>query len=72
MAISANPTSMNNLSHTFIARNVKPVTTQYLDDFEDIRVRLFTRDELLGLLRRGEIMQSLMVAPLWRFFTEER
>lgn len=72
MAISANPTSMNNLSHTFIARNVKPVTTQHLDDFEDIRVRLFTRDELLGLLQRGEIMQSLMVAPLWRFFTEER
>lgn len=73
MALSANPTSMNNLSRTFIARNVKPVTTQqHLDDSEDIRVHLFSREELVQLLRRGEIMQSLMVAPLWRYFAEGR
>ena len=70
MAISANPTSMNNLSHTFIARGVERISGQHLDDSEDISVHLFTREELLDLLKRGEMMQSLMVAPLWRFFYE--
>ena len=72
MVLSANPTSMNNLSHTFIARNVKLVSTQHLEDSEDIRVHLFSREELMQLLQHGEIMQSLMVAPLWRYFAEEK
>ena len=69
-ALSANPTSMNNLNHTFLAKGVEKVATQHLDETEDISVHLFTKDELINLLRRDEMKQSLMVAPLWRYIAE--
>lgn len=66
--LSANPTSMNNLNHTFIARGVTLQAEQHLDASEDISVELYTRQEILGLLERGEIKQALMAAPLWHHF----
>lgn len=68
--LSANPTSMNNLNHTFIAKGVKKVASQHLDETEDIAVHLFSLDELVDLLRRDEMKQALMVAPLWRYLAE--
>ena len=68
--LSANPTSMNNLNHTFIAKGVKKVASQHLDETEDITVYLFSLEELVGLLRRDEMKQALMVAPLWRYLAE--
>lgn len=68
--LSANPTSMNNLNHTFIAKGVKKVASQHLDETEDITVHLFSLEELVSLLRRDEMKQALMVAPLWRYLAE--
>lgn len=68
--LSANPTSMNNLNHTFIAKGVKKVSSQHLDETEEITVHLFTKEELVDLLRRDEMKQALMVAPLWRYLAE--
>ena len=61
-ALSANPTSMNNLNHTFIAKGVEKVSSQHLDETEEITVHLFTLQELIDLLRRDELKQSLMGA----------
>lgn len=72
MSLSANPTSMNNISYTFIARNVEAISNQELDEGEDLSVHLLSREQLMQLLQNGEIMQSLMVAPLWRFFAENK
>lgn len=71
-ALSANPTSMNNLNHTFIAKGVKRVSSQHLDETEDITVHLFSLEELVDLLRRDEMKQALMVAPLWRYLAENQ
>lgn len=68
--LSANPTSMNNLNHTFVAKGVRKVSSQHLDETEDISVHLFSLEELLALLRRDEMKQALMVAPLWRYLAE--
>lgn len=65
---SANPTSMNNLCTTFIARGVKLRDNQKLDPSEDISIELYSRDEVLDMLRHNEIKQSLMAAPLWHYF----
>lgn len=70
MELSANASTCNNLTHCFVATGVEQVASQHLDRTEDIRVELFDRDEVLGMLRRGEIWQSLMAAPLWRYFAE--
>lgn len=69
-ALSANPTSMNNLNHTFVAKGVRWASLQHLDETEDISVHLFSLKELVGLLRRDEMKQALMVAPLWRYLAE--
>lgn len=69
--LSANPTTMTNLSTTFIARGVSLQSGQQLDPSEDISVELYTRREVLDMLRRNEIKQALMAAPLWHFFFNE-
>lgn len=70
MELSSNASTCTNLTHCFVATGVEPLSTQHLDAGEDIEVRLFTRDEVFAMLRRGEIWQSLMAAPLWRYFAE--
>ena len=71
MQISANASTHTNITHCFIARGVELAGNQHLDRGEDIEVRLFTRGEVLEMLRNGEIWQSLMAAPLWKYFALE-
>lgn len=66
--ISGNATSANNISHSFLARGVKPVGRQKLDPGEDITCTLHTEDEIKEMLLRGDIVQSLEAAPLWQYF----
>lgn len=68
MTISANPGTHTNLTHCFLATDVELMTGQHLDKGEDVEVRIFTREEVLGMLQRGEVWQSLMAAPLWKYF----
>ncbi len=70
MQLSANPTSMNNLSHSFLALGVERLRDQHLDETEDIEVHLFSPEEVKKMLMRGEFVQALMVAPLLKYFAE--
>lgn len=44
------------------------MTTQHLDDTEDIAVKLLTASEIKAMLLNNELKQALMAAPLWKFF----
>ncbi len=68
MVISGNPSTTNNLTHCYLAVGVKPISTQHLDRTEDIEVHLLTPDEVFRLLEDDKIKQSLMAAPLWKYF----
>ncbi len=68
MVLSANASTHTNLTHCFLATGVERKDIQHLDKGEDVEVRFFSRSEVLGMLRRGEIWQSLMAAPLWKYF----
>ena len=70
MCISANPTSMTNMTHCFVATGVQKVSDQHLDATEELEVHLLSQDEVQALLRNNEMIQSLMIAPLLRFFME--
>ena len=70
MTVSANTSTMTNLTHCFLATGVERIGEQQLDATEDIRVHLFSRDEVRELLRTDRIRQALMAAPLWRYFAE--
>ena len=66
--LSSNSATTNNLTHCFLARGVKRVGSQHFDPGEDIQCGLYTEDEVRGMLRRDEIVQSLIAAPLWKYF----
>ena len=70
MQLSANATSMTNLTHCFLAMGVERVADQSLDPTECLTVHLLTFDEVKDLLRQGGIRQALMAAPLWKYMAE--
>ncbi len=72
MTISGNASTMTNLCHCFLARDVIPVSEQHLEPTEDISVHLLTVDEVRSLLVGDKIRQALMAAPLWKYFAEKR
>lgn len=68
MTIGQNPSTCSNWTHCFLATGVKKLQEQHLDRTEDIDVMLLTRDEVLEMMRSGQLKQALMLAPLWQYF----
>ena len=68
MTISANPSTTTNLTYCYLATNVELMSTQQLEETEDITVHLLTEKEVKALLVNDEIRQALMAAPLWNYF----
>ena len=66
--ISGNPSTTNNLTYCFLAEDVEHLGSQHLDATESIEPLLLSRDELMHLMMSDEMKQSLMLAPLWRYF----
>ncbi len=69
MVLSANPSTTNNLTYTFLARNVVRMKEPELDATEHLTCHLFSCKEVRRMLEEGEFIQSLMAAPLWKFFS---
>ncbi len=72
MTLSPNPTNHNNLSYTFLATGVEKVHEQHQEPTEDIHVDVMDPEQVLEMLRDGEIIQALHAAPLWRYFAEHK
>lgn len=72
MTIAPNPGAMNNLTHCFLAVGVEKVAGQSLDATEELTVHLMSKDEVRRLLDNNQICQSLMVAPLYKYFIENK
>lgn len=70
MQLSANSSTMTNLTHCFLAEGVEKVADQHLDATEDIEVYLFPQEKVKELLLQGAFMQALMVAPLFKYFAK--
>ncbi len=70
MVMSPNPTSNTNLSYSFLARGVRKISNQNLDATEDLSVHFLSREEVKALLDSGEIIQAMMLAPLWKYFSQ--
>lgn len=64
------PATHTNLTYTFLATGVSPLSMQHLEASEDIRIHLFTFEEVRRLLEENCIPQALMAAPLWRYVAE--
>lgn len=66
--ICGNPSVTNNLTYCYLAKGVELTDGQHLDPTERIEVLTMERDELLDLMMSDDMKQSLMLAPLWRYF----
>lgn len=66
--LSQNPSATTNLTYSFLATDVELLSEQHLDETEDIAVKLLTEDEVRQLLLNDSLKQSLMAAPLWKYF----
>ena len=66
--LSQNPSATTNLTYCFVATNVRKTGNQQLDETEDVEITYLTEDELRRMLLNDEMRQSLMVAPLWKYF----
>lgn len=71
MTISGNASTTNNVTHCFVAQGVRLEGHRHLDSTEDLDVVLMTKDEVYRLLLEDKVKQSLMAAPLWRWFATE-
>ena len=69
MTICPNPGACTNRSHTFVATGVEKLSDQHLEDSEDIKVELKSREEVLRMLHNDEFHQAMMAAPLWKYFS---
>ena len=63
-----NPAFQTNSMYCYLALDAELVTTQNLDDGEDIEVHLIPLDELFAMTKRGEFPHALQVAALFQAF----
>ena len=69
MEITPNPSSMSNFTHCFLATGVEKVGEPHLDATEELEVYLLEEEEVKSLLKNNELIQSLMIAPLLKYFS---
>lgn len=66
--LSQNPSTTTNLTYCYVARGARRIGEQSLDATEDIAVKILSADELKAMMMADEVKQSLMAAPLWKYF----
>ena len=71
MRLSPNPSTMTNWTCCFVATGVEQVAEQHFDEHECLTVHLLEREQVFALLKDNRIIQSLMAAPLWRYFAQD-
>lgn len=72
METCQNPGTCNNITHTFLATNVEHKGSQHFDANEDLDVYLLTQEQVFDILSRDLIKQSMMSAPLWKYFYQKK
>ncbi len=61
-----NPALQNNRTHSFLAQNCKKTHDLDLDEYEQLEVKLLKVEEVVSLLRSGELDHSIMMASLMK------
>lgn len=63
--VSPNPASQTNLIYSFLALDAEKVGEQELDDTEEIEVALKPLEEVIGMAKRGELLQTMHVSTVF-------
>lgn len=69
--VSPNPSINNNTAYFYLARNAYPIANiKNMDEFEDIDVVSFSKEELWQLLKENKIQHGVQVGPLYAAFVK--
>ena len=63
--VSPNPANQTNLIYSFLALDVEKVSSQDLDDTEDIEVVLKPLEEVIRMAKNGELFQTMHVSTVF-------
>lgn len=63
--VSPNPASHTNLMYAYVALDAEKVDNQHLDEIEEIEVYPIPLDEVIRIVKNGELIQSLHVSTLF-------
>ena len=63
--VSPNPANQTNLIYSFLALDAVKTHPQHLDDTEEIEVLLKPLNEVIGMARSGELIQSMQVSAVF-------
>lgn len=66
-----NTSGCNNCCYTFIATNLEKVAEPKFDKTEEIKLHLLNEEEIKELMLDGRMTEAVMLAPLWRYFSEK-
>lgn len=69
--VTPNPAILNNRCHTFLAQNVRRVTSPQLDGSEDIELELVPGSAIPEMITSGQITHALVIAAFY-FFERSR
>lgn len=70
--MAIDPSNMTDISYAFVATGVEKISEQHLDETENIQIEMLSKDEVKKLMTEGKIISGLMLAPLWRYFSENK
>ncbi len=62
--ISANPSTTNNYTHMFLATEGEKKGEQNLDKTEDLEVLLCSMEEVKGMMKNNQVLQSLNLSTM--------
>lgn len=66
-----NASAMTNYCHCFLAKGVKKLQNQQLDQSEHIKIRLVSEDTLKQLLIEDCFTEGIMAAPIWKYLSNK-
>lgn len=66
-----NASGMNNLCHTFLAKDVRKISEPQQETTEDIKIFFYTRKNVEKLLINKSIIEASMQAPLWKYLATD-
>ncbi len=65
-----NPNSMNNWCYSFLAEGVTKMQEPHQEATEDITILQIEEKELLEMMKGGKMVEGIMLAPLWLYFSK--
>lgn len=68
MTTSANPGTHTNLTYCFLATDLEKIGEAHPEKTEDLSVELCEPEQVLEMLQKGECLQSIHAAVLWKYF----